>query len=123
MHMKCYSNHTEIAIPLFGLNAPATLGALLVTARSGSESGVIAILPFAPDGSVNADQTIVPSGPVDGIALCQTVISAESGFIFDGVKLSDVQYLYFDGTAEQTIDVSFVPNRMPVDIGRTGGLL
>lgn len=119
--MTCYSNHTEIAIPLFGLNADDTLGALLVTARSNSESGVIAILPFAPSGTVNSDQTIVPDGPVDGYALIMSVLAAESGFIFDGVKLSDVQYLYFDGTAEQTIDVSFVPNRLPVDIGKPGG--
>jgi len=116
MHMTCYNDHQRICIPLFGLNAPDTAGALLVTARAGSESGVIAILPFAPSGVVNSDQSIIPDGDVDGYALFQTVIAEESGFIFDGVKLSDVQYLYFDGTAEQTIDVSHVPNCMPVQV-------
>lgn len=121
MHQTCYNDHTRIAIPLFGLNAGDERGALLVSARSNSESGVIAVLPFAPRGAVQSDMTIIPDESIDGDAVFMSIISAESGFIFDGVRKSDIQYLYFDGSAEQTIDVNFVPNRMPVDIGKTGG--
>lgn len=116
--MVIHNNHERVAVPLFGLNAPDDmLGVLMVTARTGSESGVIAILPFVPDGVPNADSSIQISREPTGLALVQSTMVAEGGFCFDGVFLSDVQYLYFDGTAEMTLDVSFVPNRIPVREG------
>lgn len=118
MHMVVQNHRERVAVPLFGLNAPDdTLGVLMVTARTGSESGVIAILPFVPDGTPQSDMSIRISHEPTGLALVQSTMVAEGGFCFDGVYLSDVQYLYFDGSAEMTLDVSFVPNRIPVREG------
>lgn len=118
MHMTIVNDHRRCAVPLFGLNAPDdVLGVLMVTARTGSDSGVVAVLPFVPDGVPDDQMTLDMSADPTGIALVQTTLVAEGGFCFDGIYLSEVQYMYFDGTAAMTVDVSFVPNRIPVREG------
>lgn len=135
MHMVVNARRgTQLCVPLFGLNADKTLGTLLVTGRGQVpnpdwdpddpdspmyvEAGAcsVGILPFAPPGTPTADQSIVPEEPVDGMAVIETVLVPEGGFCFDGVPLSDVSYLYYDGTADIDIDVSFIPNTLPVRV-------
>lgn len=123
MHMKCSYSAGSIAVPLFGLNAPPKRGSLMVTSRKGSTSAQVGILPFAPDGQIQADQSISSPTNADEIALVVSVMTEESGFIFDGVLLSDVAYLYVESAGAGVIDVSFLENRMPVDVGKTGGWL
>lgn len=130
MHMVVSLNDgVSRAVPLFGLNAPDTLGVLMVSARTGSDTTVVAVLPFAPDGAVQSDQSIIVSDEPTGLAIAQTTLVAEGGFCFDGIPLSDVQYLYVEGgqapddpddpegpthNISVVVDVSFVPNRLPV---------
>lgn len=123
MHVKVTVTDESIAIPLFGLNAPVARGALMVTSRSGSATAQVAVLESVPTGTLNDDQSISNPVNVDEIALVATVLPAESGFIFDGVRLDQLDYIAVDVTGTCVIDVSFVENRLNVDIGRSGGVL
>lgn len=124
MHMKVSVTDDAVAVPAFGLNAGGQRGALLITSRSGSDTALVAVLESVPDGELDAStQAIQAPTNVDELALLETVMPAESGFIFDGVALGQVAYVYVSVTGSATIDVSFVENRLPVDLGKTGGRL
>lgn len=122
--MKCTVEDEFVAIPCFGLNSPKhSLGALMITSRADSATAQVSVLSSTPDGRLEDSMVIAEPTNVDALAMVSTVLPAQSGFIFDGVDLCDVWYVVIEVTGRCVIDVSFVPNRVPVDLGKAGGLI
>lgn len=117
------SDGLDRAVPLFGLNAPATPGVLMVTSRIASDTTIVGILPFAPAGDVQSDTSILTHTEPEGFAIAMTTLAAGGGFVFDGIPLDQVAYIYVQGGTKEgdvpiyvDLDVSFIPNRVPVEV-------
>lgn len=124
MHMRItLSDGLDRAVPLFGLNAPDTPGILMVTSRIVSDTTVVGVLPFAPEGDIQADTSILTHTEPAGFAIALTTLAAGGGFVFDGFPLSQAAYLYVQGGVDSEdnpisvdLDVSFIPNCVPVEV-------
>lgn len=108
------------AYPTFGLNAPNANGVMTVTARcEDTEASVyLAILPFAPGGAIQPDQTIIGPEPTGSPTVALTLVS-EGGICIDGINVRDMAYVYVGASDSQypfTLDVSFTPVISPVEV-------
>lgn len=114
MHQRITHSGVGRAYPLFGLNAKTQYGVLTLTAKCDNTdaSVYLAVLPYAPPGTPDADQSIATADPVGSPTVALTLVS-EGGLCLDGIDLRDMAYVYVgqhtDASNPFQIDISFTP--------------